>query len=486
MTRPAPTWAARAGHQAPIAISLLVCCAIAGVWFVAPSSRALLAGPLLVLAAWACASAVGRRSLPAVVWCALFTLLADRLFILTGVGGGSGMLRLAWVATFLLGLGVLIARRQSWGALADLAVESTPFVAYLTVGALLPIVGVIAGLPVRTLMTSVTPLAALMMALLGCIAARNRASDAVASGVHRVLGLMSWLAFAAGAFQFLYYRVGISVLGPLALWDQAQTLASGAILITGRSTGVFLNPNTYSLLGGTLLVYALAVRGRTTERVSLLVPAVGILMLSQSRGIIVALLVTGLVELMARSRRVRLQPRAIAVLIAAGAVAVGAFALLSQLSPAYVSGMIDRFTALLDVVTQGVQADRNLAYRVEYWKAGWELLLRNPLGTFGSPELFLNTPIDNDLVRTTMQGGFLYVALLLGSLLWMRRVRTPSPWLDTIRALAPYLAVASLTQTQSTTPVFAGLVALIIGLHVGWARQLHVERHAHAEQPEVP
>ena len=449
---------------------LLVFSAVVCVWFAAPSSRALLAGPLLALAAWVCASAVGRRSLPAVVWCALFTLLADRLFILTGVGGGSGILRLAWVATFLLGLGVLIARRESWGALGDLAEGATPFVIYLAAGALLPIVGLLAGLPTRTLMASVTPLAALVMALLGCIAARNRVSDEFASTVSRVLAVMSWLALAAGACQFLYYRVGISALQPLALWDQAQTLASGAILITGRSTGIFLNPNTYALLGGAVLVYALAVRGRTAERILLLVPAVGILMLSQSRGIIVALVITGLVELLARSRRVRLQPRAIAVLIAVAAVTVGAFALLSRLSPAYVSGMIDRFTALLDVATQGVGADRNLAYRVQYWTADWDLLLQRPLGTLGSPEMFTNAPIDNDFVRTTLQGGFLYLALLLGSLLWMRRQRTSSPWLDAVRALAPYLAVASLTQLPSATPVFAGLVALVIGLHVGWTR----------------
>jgi len=408
------------------------------------------------------------RGRAALAWAVVLTLTADRLLVQTGVGGGSGLLRLAWVATCVIGVLCFTMHRDAWDTFARIGSDAMPFLTFLAIGCMLPILGVIADFPMRTLMAIVTPLASLMVALIAATVARERPTGLPwAHG--RALAVVGWLALTAGACQFAYYRLDVTALEPLLLWDQAQTVASGATLIVGRATGIYFNPNTYALLGGTLLIAALALELRASQRVAVLVPALGILLLSQSRGVLVALAVTALVELVRRSRHVRLHPRTPALIALVVAIVAAATILLAQQAPAFLASLSNRLGSIVDVIAGGTAASADLAARVGFWQTGWEILLERPLGTFGGPELLLGTAVDSDLIRITLQGGILYLGIFVWMLVWMARVPSSSPWAALLRALAPFLAVVAITQVPTATAVFPGLVALAVGLHVGWA-----------------
>ena len=107
------------------------------------------------------------------------------------------------------------------------------------------------------------------------------------------LTVIAWTQFAVGAMQALWYT-GVLTLAPqrwLYLWDVRASVAFGVEQIIGRSIGLYLNPNPYSLLGAIVLVFALTLNLRMRQRIVLGLPAAGIVRVGASRSAVLALLV---------------------------------------------------------------------------------------------------------------------------------------------------------------------------------------------------
>lgn len=460
---------------APWALGALAIAAASGVALArVPGLPLLLAGLAAVATAWLAIRRAAASPALALSGCMAFLLIADRWVVYTGIGGGSGMLRPAWVALAALAVALPIAHTRSWAALQALVRHAPAWLVFLGIGVLLPLLGVTTGQPLRTLLAVVTPLAALAGSWLGALAARSRRDDGrLVPLVQRAFIATAWLAAATGVGQFLWYyaRGLVSWLAPVIAWDRASTIATGGELIIGRATGIFFNPNTFSLLGGTLLVYALAAAMPVRRRLALATPSLVMVVLGQSRGIIAALAVTAVIELVIRARKIRLSPGALSGIALSAIVGIAFVALLMREVPVYFQELTARLDKMLEVVLHGAGADRNLAGRFGFWSQGWALLQSRPFGTFASPEAFLGTAVDNDLLRMTLQGGFLYLASFLAALASLFGGKSTGPWREPLRALVPFILVASLTQLPTTTPVFAGIVALLVGLHAGWQRE---------------
>jgi hypothetical protein len=143
--------------------------------------------------------------------------------------------------------------------------------------------------------------------------------------------------------------------------------------------------------------------------------------LSQSRGSLISLLATFAVWLayVALSRDPRLKrTRDATYLSAIGLVlAVGwAGAALSQSDGVTVSdkfSVVQRFEAGLDVLTEGARADSNAAARVAAWHRAMDFYYEHPLGTWISPRLKFHLYIDNEYIKTLMQGSVPYLFALL-------------------------------------------------------------------------
>ena len=114
--------------------------------------------------------------------------------------------------------------------------------------------------------------------------------------------------------------------------------------------------------------------------------------------------------------------------------------------------LVERFGSLVRVVTEGPQADPNLAGRLDYWSAVTALNSVYPWGTLGTPELLLGSAIDSTWFRAFGQGSVIYVTsliVLLVSSLLVGGSRFSQP----LRLITVVVAVAGVTQNPFGYPI---------------------------------
>lgn len=234
------------------------------------------------------------------------------------------------------------------------------------------------------------------------------------------------VAFAAilahglyGAGQMLY-RLDLlpaSAWGWAARWDvESQIAFSEDYLVYGRSTGLFINANVFGLWSVLAVVYgAFFLRGHT-RTLAMILGVVGVAG-SQSRTAWVALAVLATVGAIAALRRPRVASRAVtAALVAVPAVLVLAiFGLLPRLVE---TDLVSRLVSGWEVLTLGVEADQNLSLRLDAWARASDVAgIEHPFGTFGPPQVAVETFIDNQYLSLYLQGGILLLAAYLLALL---------------------------------------------------------------------
>ncbi len=277
-----------------------------------------------------------------------------------------------------------------------------------------------------------------------------------------------WLAVAIG-LQFLYALAQAvwlgggplaDVLTPLIEWDMAVT---GDDIVLGRSRGLYTNPNVLGFWAAMATMLALTLVSPAVRPIAFVL-AMATLVLSQSRGATAALLVVGAVGAvgtLVMGKISRSQLRALAWVSL----------LLVILAPVVITVLptqsFDRFGALADVVSQGADADQNLAGRVDFWVAATDLSRQYPLGTWGPAELTLDTAIDSDWFSAFARGSIVLVFAQL--LLLLAPVGVGSyPGRYALWLIAMVIAIAGITQTpMAYPPVF--LYWVLLGSGLQWA-----------------
>ncbi|HET6498801.1 MAG TPA: O-antigen ligase family protein [Coriobacteriia bacterium] len=444
---------------APVAVAAL---AGAAAWVLDP----LWALPLLAVAAWYAVVRVAAAPAALVAWIAAYSLLGDKMVISLGVGGGEGLLRLGPLVSIGLMGALLLADEGARRAAVDVVRWGAPAALFVAFGTALPLIGALTDYPLRTVSAAIIPLATGASLVFGVLVAR--------SGVDRdrvryvALTSITVVAALAGLVLFLHYR-GITL--PLAItlheWGLATAEAYGGIWLIGRVGGLYTNPNILATLGGLALVFAAFGRVTLAQRVALVMPALAIMLVTQSRGALVGALVAvcvGAAFGRRRSSLVRWQTIITWMLVVA--VAVVAVAGAAVAFPHTAAALADRIASAVRVITEGVHADPNLAGRVVFWSAAWDLLQHRVLGTFGPPELLLGTAIDNDYLRFALQGGFLYAGAWILYLAWLMSTGLRGGADRFVGAGAVFLALTAITQTPSAYVMVIGMFSLFVGMHV--------------------
>lgn len=350
-------------------------------------------------------------------------VLFDERFTLAVDTGGRGALQpvdflvpLAGVFLFL-GLGGIPGPR-----LFPANRRSLFWAPYVALTFVLPILGVfLRSEPPRTMYTSIVGTIEVSFILFGAWAAF--------SGAH-VLRLAKWYAWIAILLEFVVALIDYlnktgmypTAIGKFLLqWNiQGEGALGEFTIITWRSVGTFVNPNDLGFWSVVAFwISAFLFRGffRFTGVIAALLTEV----LSQSRGSLISLLATFVVWLayvtLSRDRRLR-KMRDASYLSAICFVLTVCWmgAALTQSNGVAVSdkfNVVDRFERGLDVLADGAGADSNASARVEAWNLATGFYYEHPLGTWVSPRLKFHLYIDNEYVKTLLQGSILYLFTLL-------------------------------------------------------------------------
>lgn len=332
------------------------------------------------------------------------------------------------------------------------------WIPYLGLTTALPILGVfIASEAPRTMYTSIHGVIAISLMLFGAWGAFTLPS------VRKLAQYYVWFAII---FEFVIALVDYlnktgmypTALGKFLLqWNfESEGALSEFTIITWRSVGTFINPNDLGFWSVVAFwISALLLRGmfRFTGIIGALLTEV----LSQSRGSLISLLATFGVWLVyvALSRDGRLTKARDATYLSAIVLVLiigWSGGLLSQSNGVSVSdkfNVVDRFERGLDVLTEGAGADSNASARVNAWHLAMAYYSNHPLGTWVSPRLKFHLYIDNEYVRTLMQGSVPYLfALLLIIACSLRRITRPAA----VPRLTAMIAVTAAVNGMSAYP----------------------------------
>jgi hypothetical protein len=393
------------------------------------------------------------------VWLTIYCILGWRLYIPRGAGEAVSIAN-ALSALILIGGVVLDAELR-----ADIvsSVRRLPWLAaFAGLWTVMSLAAPLAGFPLRTVFAASTPLAVATFGLAGAMIWR----DGLISPETRLKALLTiaWVQFAVGMMQALWHS-GILRLAPfgwLNAWDAAVTAAYGVEHYAGRSFGLYLNPNPYSLLGGLLLVLALCLPLSGKERLWLAIPSAGIVFLGASRGVIVALALVATPYVIRRLRTMGWR----AALVTLGAVITGgalAHFVLTATSNELYARFIERWISTPALLTRGPTVDPNAIGRLDAWATALKYWLAHPLGTMGPPQMAVGTFLDNDLVALMVQGGVLLAVAYFAALYAGAHDRLTSPVAPTIVPLIGLLVLAGLSQNAIVFPPSIALVWSVLG-----------------------
>lgn len=329
---------------------------------------------------------------------------------------------------------------------------------YIVLSIALPILGVfLQSEPPRTMYTSIHGVIEFSFMLFGAWAAFS------ATSIRR---LAQWYAWSAVMLEFLVAfvdylnKTGIypTTIGKFLLqWNINSEGALGEFtVITWRCVGTFVNPNDLGFWS-VVAFWMSALLFRGMYRLTGVIAALFTLVLSESRGSLISLLATSAVWVayVALSRDPRLKRArdatylwAICFVLTVGWLG-GAISQSNGVPVSDKFSVIDRFERGLAVLIQGAGADRNASDRVTAWQLAMGYYYEHPLGTWISPRLKFHLYIDNEYVKTLLQGSIPYAfALLMVITCSLWRIMRPSA----VARLAAMIAVTAAVNGMSAYP----------------------------------
>ena len=312
---------------------------------------------------------------------------------------------------------------------------------------MLPIFGVMINrYPERTLLSITDATTALSFLVIGAALSSDQ-DRAWTPWLLVAIGLQ--LGYAVGQAIYLAHGPGWQLLVPFHEWDRSVGGQVGQF-VEARSSGLYVNPNELGLWAAAAAILAWTMLSDRLRGIGLTF-ALLTLLLSQSRGAVVALVVALVVAGAVYALRGRVASASLGrVLLWFGLAAILVVAAAVVVAPS--GALVERFGSLVRVVTEGPQADPNLAGRLDYWSAVTALNSVYPWGTLGTPELLLGSAIDSTWFRAFGQGSVIYVTsliVLLVSSLLVGGTRFGQP----LRLITVVVAVAGVTQNPFGYPI---------------------------------
>jgi hypothetical protein len=375
-----------------------------------------------------------------------FAVAADRLQISVSTGGRGALPLLDLIAPPAAILTVAAYGPQRSLRYLGSRVFLLGILPYVALSGVLPFLGVMFyGYPVRTLLSATGLTTALSLMTIG---AALSDSDKRVWAPWVFTAIVAQFLYAVGQAIYLARGPGWEFFGPFHDWDLSLQALNG-VFVQGRSSGLYFNPNELGLWAGMAAIIGWLVLP-SRLRVLGVTLAVGTLLLSQSRGASVALVVAVFVAVVLVMAQGRISTgQVMKALVSLGVV--GGLLVIAVSVIGLPADALQRFTSLLAVLSQGPQADANLAGRLNYWQAVTALNAFYPWGTWGPPEFLLGTAIDSSWFQAFAQGSVPYAAAL-GVLFISALTLVRSRYRGLLCVLAVFIAVTGLTQTPFGYP----------------------------------
>lgn len=336
----------------------------------------------------------------AVVLLALF----DQRLVIVAETGGRGAIP---ASTFVLPLlaAVLVLRFGPAPLAGIVSGRGLPWAPYLLLTAVLPIVGVAIGaFPERAAFGAIEVIVAITTMTIGGATVVAMAGDEPPWSGWLVVASLALFGYALAQWLYLTGVVTGSPWSIVRGWDLETQSRLGEIVL-GRSASFYANPNVLGFGAAMLVVLGFHLHGAARTLVAM--AGIGALLLSESRGAMLALASAGLFIGVRRAVSGATISRA-----AVAALVVMIFVVLAELGGLTDLHVFDRLIIGLAALTGG-GADPSVTGRADQWASAVRLLETHPLGTFGPPEMVLGGAIDNGWIRVLVQGGALYTGALL-------------------------------------------------------------------------
>jgi hypothetical protein len=349
-----------------------------------------------------------------IVWACVYLVLGEGLALNVPLSQESRRFPLASLFTIVLVALVWwklggVPGRNEWRRL-------WPPALYLSLNVLVIVAGVVVGGSWHYLAAVAQPVAIGAWVIAGWLVARTH--DRAESSM---LSALRWTAFAqllGGVVQLAGRLLGGR--DPMWLWGRYLEGLYHTPILT-RASGFYLNPNTYSLLGLLLAVWAMYAPGDRNVRFGVGLSGAVIIVLGASRTSLVVGGLLGVIWLASSSRRlaqILSSRRRKLILLAAAAVLVVIAA-----STQFGGMLAERVSSIAKVAVSGPSADRNLDARLAGWVQAVEYLRQHPAGTLVPPYAKLKV-VDSDYLRCLAQGSVPYLLSFLAVLCsasWMGR-----------------------------------------------------------------
>jgi len=342
----------------------------------------------------------------------LYIALGERLYLPVNTGG-RGLLPLLPLllptVVFLVLLLPGFGRALTALANRELILYWGPFLAltfFLTLGAI-----ILAGYPPRTAFDVIRlVIVPISLLLIGLTVGRTREGRRI---------LIAWvkaffIAQAVYAIVIQFARAGIlnlPFLDPILAWDLAtQAAYADYYQLVGRAIGTYINPNMLGFLT-VLALWFFWFFSTGRSRILSMSLMLLLLLATISRGAMLAMAGSAGVilarEMTIAYRDVRLRREVVLVPLAlVGIAALGLVAVYQVPQGRYA---LERFGEFFLVLSRGAGESSSLLNRIDALQHAFATMPEYPLGTLGSPELTLESFVDNEFVRVALQGGVLYL-----------------------------------------------------------------------------
>jgi len=264
-----------------------------------------------------------------------------------------------------------------------------------------------------------------------------------------------WIHGAYGAAQMLG-RLSLlpdAISGWITAWDlSSQAAYAESYIVSQRSTGMLINPNSYGLWSVLAVVFSVFYLKGRIRAFSITLALIGVYA-SESRTAIAALMVA-LIAVVLTGRDLSAAFKMLALITAAAVplVVLNWFGLLESF---VADNALERMRSGWFVVT-GRGVDENLAGRLEAWSMAGTLATEHWLGTWGPPQVMLGHSIDSQYLAMFLQGSFplvlAYVLLLVSPFVVLAKGRR-----------RPFVAFSAGVATMSlTATAFENLAAMAL------------------------
>jgi hypothetical protein len=327
--------------------------------------------------------------------------------------------------------------------------------------ALLCVLGVMLnGYPERTLLSILSATTAVSFLVIGAAISEE---EGCSWQRWLLFAIVLQVTYAVGQMVYLSKGPGWELFTVFHQWDLSSVGLS--TFIQARSSGLYLNPNELGFWAASAAVLSWQLlRGRV--QILGFGLAVVTVLLSQSRGAIIALVAAFVVGGALTIGRGRMSTASVAkAAISAILIVIAAVCVTLLLAPQ--TNILSRFGALWEVVSQGPAADANLAGRIDYWTAVVGLSARYPWGTLGPVQFLLGSSVDSSWFAAFAQGSVLYLVCLV--MLIATGLSLPSSRQgDTLRLLTVVVAVASISQAPLGYPAIV-IFWLLLGASLSWS-----------------